>query len=36
MSDWFATDDYQWCKKENDFLYHFIEMTELSEDCLQL
>lgn len=33
MSDWFATDDYQWCKKENDFLYHFIEMTELGEDC---
>ena len=23
MSDWFATHNYQWCKNENDFLYHF-------------
>ena len=32
MGDWLATDDYQWCKKENDFLYHFIEMTFLGID----
>lgn len=36
MSDWFATDDYQWCKKENDFLYHFIEltMTGIEDSCV--